>query len=106
MAQPGALVRLLPGALSLQPWKITLAVRYESCAWHIACLSLWQGRVWRCQMAHCIIAKLRIMPQSVQHQVAPVLGATLTVTSTSQTGSGEGWLTVDDGDADMAVAEF
>ncbi len=57
-------------------------------------------------MAHCIIAKLRIMPQSVQHQVAPVLGATLTVTSTSQTGSGEGWLTVDDGDADMAVAEF
>ena len=57
-------------------------------------------------MAHCIVAKLRIMPQSVQHQVAPVLGATLTVTSTSQTGSGEGWLTVDDGDADMAVAEF
>ena len=35
-----------------------------------------------------------------------MLGVTLTVTSTSQTGSGEGGLAVVDGDADMALAEF
>ena len=51
-------------------------------------------------------SRLKSVPQPGPASGAPVLGAALTAASTSRTGSGDSVLAVNDGDADMALAEF